>query len=101
MKIEELSREQIERAKALETNEERLDYLKECGVELDEDMLADVSGGGITDADWKPGSCPARKGGKVHEWKKTGKTRKGRFLGLIDDVEYMCIYCRERRWNWC
>ena len=79
MKIEELSREQIERAKALETNEERLDYLKECGVELDEDMLADVSGGRFTDTT-SSGYCPARKGRKVHEWKKTGKTKNGHYL---------------------
>ena len=79
-KIEELSREQIERVKALETNEERLDYLKECGVELDEDMLADVSGGRLTDTDSTPGYCPARKGKKVHEWKKTGKTKNGHYL---------------------
>ena len=37
--------EQIGKARALATNEERLDYLKECGVELDEDILANVAGG--------------------------------------------------------
>ena len=45
MKIEELNPEQIGKARALATNEERLDYLKECGVELDEDILANVAGG--------------------------------------------------------
>ena len=45
IKIEELNPEQIGKARALATNEERLDYLKECGVELDEDILANVAGG--------------------------------------------------------
>ena len=45
MKIEELNPKQIRKARALETNEERLDYLKECGVEVDEDTLAIVAGG--------------------------------------------------------
>ena len=45
MKIEELNPKQIGKTRALETNEERLDYLKECGVEVDEDTLANVAGG--------------------------------------------------------
>ena len=46
MKIEELTQEQIEKAKSLATDEELLAYLKECGVELDDDMLAEIAGGG-------------------------------------------------------
>ena len=46
MKIEELTQEQIEKAKSLATDEELLAYLKECSVELDADMLAEIAGGG-------------------------------------------------------
>ena len=45
MKNEAHNPEQIRKARALETNEERLDNRKECCVELDEDMLANVAGG--------------------------------------------------------
>ena len=88
MKIEELSQEQIEKAKSLATDEERLAYLKECGVELDADMLAEVAGG-IDDFEIK---C-------VHAWKKTGKRRKGWFIGWIDDVEYKCTKCGKKSWQ--
>ena len=41
--------------RGLETNEERLDYLKECGVELDEDTLANVAGGKDTKTSQRQG----------------------------------------------
>lgn len=91
MKIEELNQEQIEKAKSLATDEERLAYLKECRVELEDDMLSEISGG--FDHIHLP-DCS-------HEWKKTGKRRRGSFLGWVDDVEYKCEKCGKKEWhNW-
>ena len=74
MKIEELNQEQIEKARSLATDEERLAYLKECRVELDDDMLSEVSGG--FDHIHLP-DC-------AHEWKKPEKEEVDRFLvGLM------------------
>ena len=89
MKIEELNQEQIEKAKSLATDEERLAYLKECDVELDDDMLSEVSGGIET----------LRRSGCTHIWKKTGNRRRGWFIGWIDDVEYKCERCGKKEWQ--
>ena len=45
MKNEAHNPEQIGKARALETNEGRLDNRKDCSAELDEDILANVAGG--------------------------------------------------------
>ena len=100
MKIEELTREQIEKIKALETDEERLDYLKECGVELDDDMLAEVAGG-IRSGIKIPVSRFCDSGpnkGKRHKWIATGKTKKG-FLGFGAAIEKKCVYCETFKWE--
>jgi hypothetical protein len=99
MKIEELNPEQIGKARALETNEERLDYLKECGVELDEDMLANVAGGMVkTGPKKKKKECSESPDG-AHEWEKTGNRKKGRWIGIVDDVEYRCKHCGKVEWK--
>ena len=100
MKIEELNPEQIGKARALETNEERLDYLKECGVELDEDMLANVAGGGRKSSWKETKECPlSKKENGKHNWEKTGHRRSGSILGIVDDVEYWCTYCGKVEWK--
>lgn len=104
MKIEELTQEQIEKAKSLATDAERLDYLKECGVELDDDMMAEVCGGEkvpLGDKN-KSGFPCCQKGpnkGYPHKYKKTGNRKKGWLLGWIDDKEYKCIYCGKTTWR--
>ena len=67
-------------------------------VALEDDALEDVVGG------WKGApherrGCP-KNNYHPHKWVKTGKTRKGRFIGLIDDVEYRCKYCGQTEWFW-
>ena len=93
MKIEELNPEQVGKARALATNEERLDYLKECGVELDEDILANVAGGKEISK-----KCQYSPMGK-HVWVKSGNRREGRWLGIVDDVEYRCKNCGKTQWG--
>ena len=106
MKIEELTQKQIEKAKDLATNEERLDYLKECGVELDDDMIAEVAGGKVPGLDrdgYLNDIYGCKKGpnkGKAHKFEKTGKRRRGRWLGIMDDIEYRCVYCGHTEWAW-
>lgn len=103
MKIEELTQEQIERAKSLATNEERVAYLKECGVDLEDDSLTAVAGGRhktTGTVKFKKDDCKKNpKGSKVHKWKKTGRTKPGRWFGIVDDVEYRCEYCGETTWK--
>ena len=98
MKIEELTQEQIGKAKSLATDEERLDYLNECGVELNDDMLSEVAGGkGSLDEVLYCQKGPNKN--KRHQFEKTGKKRKGKLWGLIDDVEVKCVYCGKTTWK--
>ena len=93
MKIEALTQEQIEKARSLATNEERLAYLEACGVELDEDVLAEVDGGHGSRTSLNGRVC--LKGPnelKPHKWEYTNRTIKG-FLGLYEYKEVRCIYC--------
>ena len=100
MRIEELTQEQIERAKSLATNEERVAYLKECGVELEDDSLTEVAGGRAKKSRDKTHDCHKNpKGGSYHKWVKTGRKKPGRWIGIVDDVEYRCEYCGETTWK--
>ena len=111
-----------EKAAAAKTEEERLSFFadtaREMGydvseeeirealvqmqqediVVLEDDAMEDVVGG------WKGApherrGCP-KNNYHSHEWVKTGNTRKGRFIGLLDDVEYRCKYCGVTEWFW-
>ena len=57
MKFEELTPEQIEKAKRCETREERMAFIKENGIELTDEQLESVAG----DASSCRGSSLARK----------------------------------------
>ena len=62
-------------------------------VALEDDVLDGVAGG------YKPFFEKSKK--HVHTWEKTGNTRPGRLVGLIDDVEYRCTTCGAVEWkNW-
>ena len=103
MKIEELTQEQIEKAKSLATDEERLAYLKECGVELDDDMLTEVAGGGPAKprSHTKTEKAYCQSGPnfrKPHKWAYTGGSKKG-FLGFGELKEVKCIYCGFKKWS--
>ena len=51
MKLNELTPEQLERAKACTSPEELMSLAKECGLELSDEQLDAVSGGGWVEAD--------------------------------------------------
>ena len=94
MKIEALTQEQIEKARSLATNQERLAYLEACGVELDDDMLAEVAGGSTTNESGSYAefchSGPNKF--KPHKWVNTNRTIK-KLFGLFVFKEIRCIYC--------
>ncbi|MBR1828367.1 MAG: hypothetical protein IJ781_02485 [Atopobiaceae bacterium] len=46
MNIEDLTAEQKEKAKGLKTPEEMLEFAKSEGIELSEEQLEDIAGGG-------------------------------------------------------
>ena len=54
MRLEDLTPEQMEKAKACKTTEELLTLAKEEGVELSDEQLEGLSGG----VDWKKLNCP-------------------------------------------
>jgi hypothetical protein len=90
MKIEELTPELVEKAKKCETREERLAFIRENGIELNDEQLEAVSGGG----DEEP---------KVHThiWAPTGRTRPGAIWGDIwPDEEVRCDVCGITDWKW-
>ena len=79
MKIEALTQEQIGKAKALATDAERLAYLNECGVELDDDRMAEVCGGEKIPLADESGFPCCQKGpnkGHPHKYRKTGNRKK-------------------------
>ena len=92
MKIEALTQEQIEKARSLATNEERLAYLEACGVELDDDMLAEVAGGKKIIGNSIESCKKGPNKNKPHKWVYTGRTIK-KFFGLFEVKEVKCIYC--------
>ncbi len=98
MKFEDLTNEQIEKAKACITREERMAFIKENNIELDDDMLDDVSGGRtIKNEIADPGKCP--QGGK-HRWDKTGIQRPGKYFGSVwKDDEERCTKCGAIMWT--
>jgi hypothetical protein len=34
-----------------------------------------------------------------HVWVKSGNRREGRWLGIVDDVEYKCKNCGKTEWR--
>ena len=90
MRFDELSPEQAEQAKKCETREERLAFIRENGIELNDEQLEAVSGGG----DEEP---------KIHThmWVRTGRTRPGAIWGDIwPDEEVRCDVCGITEWKW-
>ena len=93
MRFEELTPEMIEQAKKCETAEERRAFIEENGVELTDEQLQSIAGGFIqTQCDRTPT--------RTHKWKRTGKTRPGRFFGdTWPDHEVQCVYCGLLDWD--
>ena len=105
MRFEDLTNEQIEKAKACTTKEEKIAFLEEYNIEIPDDMLDEISGGkkrrktGGSDSN----DCPYANGmnNGHHRWSKTGRQRPGSCLGSIwKDDELRCEYCGELRWTW-
>ena len=100
MKFEDLTNEQIEKAKACETLEEKIAFLKEYNIEIPDDMLDEINGGSFK----KGGGgseCPMANGmnGGSHKWEKTGAQRPGSiWKNVWKDSEYRCIYCGKLEW---
>ena len=105
MKFEDLTNEQIEKAKACTTSEERIAFLKEYSIEIPDDMLNEISGGTKRIRAEEPirDECPSANGmnhGK-HLWQKTGRQRPGEYFGNVwKDDEFRCAYCGELMWRW-
>ncbi len=94
MEFENLTNEQIEKAKACTTPEEKLAFLKEYSIEIPDDMLDDVGGGAIGGA--ARNRCP--QGGK-NRWAPTGRQRPGSIFGdYWKDNEKRCEKCGALDW---
>lgn len=98
MEFKDLTNEQIEKAKACTTWEEKLAFIQEFNIEVPDDLLDEVSGGARTFA---KNTCPAagnRNNGN-HRWHKTGKQRPGAIFGNVwKDDEVQCEYCGKLDW---
>ena len=60
MRIEDMTSEQIEKAKECETTEQRLAFIKEIGLELSDEQLDTIAGGAAWSEDYE-GGCPSCK----------------------------------------
>ena len=99
MRFEDLTPEQIEKAKKCETREERMAFIKENGIELTDEQLESVAGGRF-ELPWEL-ACQENPNGKDHVWVRTGRTKPGDIFGdLWRSKEEQCQYCRETRWVW-
>ena len=101
MKFEDLTNEQIEKAKECTTREEKLAFIKEYSIEVPDDMPDGIAGGY---EDGGPGQYPTCPKGKspyfTHKWEKNGKTRPGTIFGDVwPDHEYRCTYCGETEYR--
>ena len=76
MDFKDLTKEQIEEAKACKTTEERINFLKEHNISLPDSYLEKISGGGEGDAATYYGQC-TKCSGYLHP---TGRTRPGEYL---------------------
>ncbi|MBR2769677.1 MAG: hypothetical protein IKD68_12160 [Solobacterium sp.] len=103
MKIKELTKEQIEKAKACKTREERLAFLKKYNIEIPEDLLNEVAGGSDATHVEKEdvNDCPNSPSAfNTHEWKWTGRTRPGKIWGDVwPDYEERCVNCGRVHWE--
>jgi hypothetical protein len=106
MRIEELTAEQIERAKKCETAEERMAFIQESGIELTDEQMEAFSGG-VANFPWRKTmysskECPkAPEGVEVHNYQWTGRTRPGKVWGDVwPDYEQRCTYCGNEVWHW-
>ena len=87
MDFKDLTKEQIEEAKACKTTEERINFLKEHNISLPDSYLEKISGGGEGDASTYYGQC-TKCSGYLHP---TGRTRPGEYFGDIwPDAEFKC-----------
>ena len=102
MRIEDMTPEMIEQAKKCDTAEERLAFIRDNGIELDDEQLLGISGGVGGDPYAYTGDiCPENKDRGGHKWKSTGRTRPGSILGdLWPDYEMKCQYCGKLDWDW-
>ena len=92
MKFEELSPEQIERAKKCETLEERMAFIADEGIELTDEQMDSIAAGKK-----KRSGCDAG----FHNWERTGKTRPGSVWGDIwPDHEVRCTECGKVEWDY-
>ena len=94
MKFEDLTNEQLEKAKACETYEEKMAFIKEYEIELTDDQMDAISGG--HSSGYNLNECSECHKGTM---KKTGKTRPGKIFGdLWPDVERKCNVCGNVEW---
>ena len=103
MKLEEMSKELIEEAKACRTLEELNGFLSAHQIELTAEQMEAISGGsghaGEVSDPHGTSYCTASKGS--HDWIFTGRTRPGTVWGdLWPDYEHICRYCGEINWRW-
>lgn len=103
MKIKDLTKEQIEKAKACKTREEKLAFLKKYNIEIPDELLNEVAGGNdITAAECPDvNDCPNSPSAfNIHEWKRTGRYRPAEIFGdLWPDYEERCEYCGRTHWK--
>ena len=86
MDIKDLTKEQIEEAKACKTTEERINFFKQHNISLPDSYLEKISGGEGEDRTYV-GTC-LKCSGRLYP---TGRTRPGEYLGdLWPDAEYKC-----------
>ena len=95
MRYEDLTQEQLERARECKTDEERKAFIEEVGTELSDEQLEGVSGGSIFEPE-----CPRAPKGR-HVLVHTGRTRPGKIWGDDwPDYEFRCTVCGYTEWHW-
>ena len=95
MKLEDMTPEQMEQVKKCETPEECMAFMAENGIELSDELLDSITGGGGQYSAHTPILyCPD---GQRHQFRYTGNERSGGLFGR-DEMERRCLKCGRMEW---
>lgn len=104
MKLEDMTQEKMDQAKACRTKDEILAFIRDNRIELSPEQMEQISGG-YGDRETNTSrprviECHQSPSG-YHAWEFTGITRPGTILGsLWPDYKHRCKYCTAVDWKW-
>ncbi|MBQ6415117.1 MAG: hypothetical protein IJJ65_02585 [Butyrivibrio sp.] len=99
MRIDELTPELLEKAKKCENYEEKMAFISENEIELTDEQMEALSGGGGKGIGTSRGKSTTCRKCKEGQMVKTGRTKPGKIFGdFWPDEEWRCSCCGFTLW---